>query len=65
MECVTCVVKYCDACLETCHPKERAVFKVLPLPPSLREIAVRAVLRMVTAESLETLNPKPHTLSPN
>ena len=20
MECVTCVVKYCDACLETCHP---------------------------------------------
>lgn len=28
MECVTCVVKYCEACLETCHPKERAVFKV-------------------------------------
>jgi hypothetical protein len=24
MECVTCVVKYCEACLETCHPKERA-----------------------------------------
>ena len=32
MECVTCVVKYCEACLETCHPKERAVFKV-PLAP--------------------------------
>jgi len=27
MECVTCVVKYCEGCLETCHPKERAVFK--------------------------------------
>lgn len=36
MECVTCVVKYCDACLETCHPKERAVFKahnVTPMEP--------------------------------
>mmetsp|Transcript_10210 Transcript_10210/g.23298 ORF Transcript_10210/g.23298 Transcript_10210/m.23298 type:complete len:623 (-) Transcript_10210:107-1975(-) len=36
MECVTCVVKYCEACLETCHPKERAVFKahvVTPMEP--------------------------------
>lgn len=36
MECVTCVVKYCEACLETCHPKERAVFRahvVAPMEP--------------------------------
>mmetsp|Transcript_18956 Transcript_18956/g.46554 ORF Transcript_18956/g.46554 Transcript_18956/m.46554 type:complete len:618 (-) Transcript_18956:9-1862(-) len=36
MECVTCVVKYCQGCLETCHPKERAVFKahvVSPIEP--------------------------------
>ena len=33
MECVTCVVKYCDACLDTCHPKDRAVFKAHMVVP--------------------------------
>mmetsp|Transcript_46819 Transcript_46819/g.124547 ORF Transcript_46819/g.124547 Transcript_46819/m.124547 type:complete len:343 (+) Transcript_46819:349-1377(+) len=33
MECVTCVVKYCEACLETCHPKDRAVFKAHVVVP--------------------------------